>query len=73
MGINYDISMFVAVDDAIRAFTGQDHPGQEPESISGNVSDLLDELLDMDIDFITTNTPEQVQQVIFERGISTYP
>lgn len=34
---------------------------------------LLDELLDMDIDFITTNTPEQVQQVIFERGISTYP
>lgn len=34
---------------------------------------LLDRLLDMDIDFITTNTPEQVQQVIFERGISTYP
>lgn len=34
---------------------------------------LLDMLLDMDIDFITTNTPEPVQQVIFERGISTYP
>lgn len=34
---------------------------------------LLDMLLDMDIDFITTNTPEQVQQIIFERGISTYP
>ena len=45
MGINYDISMFVAVDDAIRSFTGQDEPGQEPESISGNVSDLLDGLL----------------------------
>lgn len=34
---------------------------------------LLDRLLDMDIDFITTNTPEPVKQVIFERGISTYP
>ena len=34
---------------------------------------LLDMLLDMDIDFITTNTPEPVKQVIFERGISTYP
>lgn len=34
---------------------------------------LLDRLLDMDIDFITTNTPEPVQQIIFERGISTYP
>ncbi|MBR1475313.1 MAG: glycerophosphodiester phosphodiesterase [Muribaculaceae bacterium] len=34
---------------------------------------LLDELLDLDIDFITTNTPEPVKQVIFERGISTYP
>ena len=31
------------------------------------------EFRDMGIDFITTNTPEQVQQVIFERGISTYP
>lgn len=34
---------------------------------------LLDMLLDMDIDFITTNTPEPVLQIIFERGISTYP
>ena len=52
MGINYDISMFVAVDDAIRAFTGQDDPGQEPESISGNVSDLLDELLDHSVKLV---------------------
>ena len=46
MGINYDISMFVAVDDAIRDFTGQGKPDQEPEAISRNVSDLLDELLE---------------------------
>ncbi|MBR1986545.1 MAG: transcriptional regulator [Mogibacterium sp.] len=52
MGINYDISMFVAVDDAIRAFTGQDQPGQEPEAISGNVSDLLDELLDHSVKLV---------------------
>ena len=52
MGINYDISMFVAVDDAIRAFTGQDQPAQEPESISGNVSDLLDDLLDHSVKLV---------------------
>ena len=46
MGINYDISMFIAVDDAVRAFIGQDQPDQEPEPISRNVSDLLNELLE---------------------------
>ena len=46
MGINYDISMLTAVNDSIRAFTGQDQSVQEPESISRNVSDLLDELLE---------------------------
>ena len=45
MGINYDISMFVAVDDAIRDLISQDQPDSEPESISRNVADLLDELL----------------------------
>lgn len=49
MGINYDISMFVAVDDAIRDFTGQGQPASEPESISRNVADLLDELLEQSI------------------------
>lgn len=52
LGINYDISMLVAIDDAIRAFTGQDSPGKDVESISGNVSDLLDELLDHSIRLI---------------------
>ena len=46
MGINYDISMLTALDDSIRVFTGQDESVQEPESISRNVADLLDELLD---------------------------
>ena len=52
LGINYDISMLVAIDDAIRAFTGQDSPGKDVESISGNVSDLLDELLDHSVRLI---------------------
>ena len=75
MGINYDISMFVAVDDAIRAFTGQDQPGQEPEAISGNVSDLLDELLDHSVKLVGKPTAlmskdEKIRAIRFldERG-----
>ena len=49
MGINYDISLLMAVDDSIRAFTGQEQPGAEPESISTNVADLLDELLEQSV------------------------
>ena len=75
MGINYDISMFVAVDDAIRAFTGQDHHDQEPESISGNVSDLLDDLLDHSVKLVGKPTAlmskdEKIRAIRFldERG-----
>ena len=75
MGINYDISMFVAVDDAIRAFTGQDQQSQEPESISGSVSDLLDELLDQSVRLIGKPTAlmskdEKIRAIRFldERG-----
>ena len=75
MGINYDISMFVAVDDAIRAFTGQDQPVQEPESISGNVYDLLDELLNQSVKIVGKPTAmmskdEKIRAIKFldERG-----
>ena len=46
IGINFDISMMLAVDDSIRAFTGREQQGAEPEAISRNVADLLDELLE---------------------------
>ena len=49
MGINYDISMFVAVDDAIRDLIGQDQEGPEPEEITRNVADLLDELIEQSV------------------------
>lgn len=75
MGINYDISMFVAVDDAIRAFTGLDKSQQEPESISGNVSDLLDELLEQSVRIVGKPTAlmskdEKIRAIRFldERG-----
>lgn len=45
MGINFDISMFMAVDQSIRSFTEIEQPDPEPAPISRNVSDLLDELL----------------------------
>ncbi len=75
MGINYDISMFVAVDDAIRAFAGLDQPGQEPQAISGNVSDLLDELLEQSVRIVGKPTAlmskdEKIRAIRFldERG-----
>lgn len=46
MGINYDISMMVAVDEVLRDLTGTDIQTAEPEAISRNVADLLDELLE---------------------------
>ena len=45
MGINYDISMLISLDDTIRTFTCQDPPPSEPESITGNVADLLDDMI----------------------------
>ena len=46
LGINYDISMLVSVEESLRDFTGQDTLSSEPEAISRNVADLLDELLE---------------------------
>lgn len=52
MGINYDISMLVAVDDVLRDITGRDIQNSEPESISRNVADLLDELLEQSVKLV---------------------
>ena len=49
MGINYDISLLVSIDDSIREFTGQGQLSSEPEAISRNVADLLDELLEQSV------------------------
>lgn len=52
LGINYDISMFVAVDDVIRDMIGQDRSDSEPESIVSSIADLLDELLEQSVRLI---------------------
>ncbi|MBQ0018180.1 MAG: transcriptional regulator [Clostridiales bacterium] len=52
IGINFDISMFVAFEESLRGFTSLGVSNQEPEAISGNVSDLLDELLEHSVALI---------------------
>ena len=52
LGINYDISMLVSIEESLRDFTGQDKLSSEPESISRNVADLLDELLEHSVSLV---------------------
>ena len=52
LGINYDISMLVSVEESLRDFTGQDTLTSEPEAISRNVADLLDELLEHSVSLV---------------------
>lgn len=47
--INYDITLMLAMKEQLRLFTATDLPNQEPERISRNVSDLLDELIDQSV------------------------
>lgn len=43
--INYDITMMKALEDQLHTFTATDTVSQEPETITHNVNDLLDELI----------------------------
>lgn len=52
LGINYDISMLVSLEGSLRDFTGQDRLTSEPEAISRNVADLLDELLEHSVSLV---------------------
>ena len=56
MGINYDISMLVSLGDSIRSFTGQDDRSSEPEPITRNIADLLDELLEQSVRLVRKPT-----------------
>ena len=48
-GVNYDITLMLAMEDQLHKFTNTDTPQQEPERISRNVADLLDELIDQSV------------------------
>ncbi|MBQ9148890.1 MAG: transcriptional regulator [Oscillospiraceae bacterium] len=45
LAINYDITMMKLMEDTIHAFTETDTPSEEPQTITHNVNDLLDELI----------------------------
>lgn len=49
--INYDITLMLAMEDALRQFTATapEGPGGGPEPIAQNVSDLLDELIEQSV------------------------
>lgn len=47
--INYDITLMLAMEDMLKCFTAVESPSEEPERISRNVSDLLDELIDQSV------------------------
>ena len=48
-GINYDITLLLAMENMLKQFTATEKDEKEPESISRNVSDLLDELLEQSV------------------------
>ena len=48
-GINYDITLMLAMENAIKQFTATEKDEKEPEPIARNVSDLLDELIEQSV------------------------
>lgn len=51
-GINYDITLMLAMEEMIKQFTATEKEEREPEPISRNVSDLLDELIDQSVKLV---------------------
>ena len=51
-GINYDITLMLAMETALKQFTATEQEEKEPESISRNVSDLLDELIQQSVKIV---------------------
>ena len=51
-GINYDITLMLAMETALKQFTATEKEEKEPEAISRNVSDLLDELIEQSVKLV---------------------
>lgn len=49
LGINYDITLMLAMEDQIKAFTGTMNDNSETEPVSLNIADLLDDLIDQSV------------------------
>lgn len=68
--INYDITMMRAMENALHAFTVTEELTQEPETITHNVADLLEELIRQSIKMIgkpvaLMNKEEKVKAIRF--------
>ncbi|MGI6117438.1 MAG: helix-turn-helix transcriptional regulator [Bilifractor sp.] len=50
--INYDITLLIALGENIRSLTDTGEDGEEPEAISQNVSDLLEDLISQSIKLV---------------------
>ena len=51
-GISYDITLMLAMENMLRQFTATEKESREPEAISRNVSDLLDELIEQSVKLV---------------------
>ncbi len=51
-GINYDITLMLAMENTLKQFTATEKDEKEPEPISRNVSDLLDELIEQSVKLV---------------------
>ena len=51
-GINYDITLMLAMEEQLRQFTAAEQEEREPQPISRNVSDLLDELIEQSVKLV---------------------
>ena len=47
--INHDITLLLAMENALRQFTAPEQPEREPERITPNVTELLDELIEQSV------------------------
>ena len=47
--INYDVTMMLALEESIHALTVTETPDKEPEQITHNVADLLEELIEQSV------------------------
>ena len=55
--INYDITLMLAREDALKGVTATQVPEREPEHISRNVADLLDELIEQSVKLVGKPVP----------------
>ena len=55
--INYDITLMLAMEENLKQFTATDQDQREPERISRNVGDLLDELIEQSVKLVGKPVP----------------